>query len=123
AVMMLSVWRGQQGGLTSGFRVACVLVLLWQPLSVLDPSFWMSFLAIGALLLLFRVGVRGIWWRAQWLLSFALGAIGAWWFGSWGVLSPLANLVLIPVFAWCVVPLALLLALGAPVWLFAPLLE
>src|SRR5699024_11954845 len=50
AVMMLSVWRGQQGGLKSGFSVACVMGIFWETLSVLDSGFWVSFLAIGFLL-------------------------------------------------------------------------
>lgn len=122
AVMMLTVARGRPGGITAGFKTALVVVLFCQPLSALDPSFWLSYLAIGALLVLFYTGMRGLWWRAQWLLSVALGAVGAWWFGSWGLLAPVANMLMIPLFAWCVVPLALLLALGAPVAWLGPVL-
>lgn len=122
AVMMLAVARGRTGGIAAGFKAALVVVLLCQPLSALDPSFWLSYLAIAALLVLFYLGVHGLWWRAQWLLSVALGALGAWWFGSWGALAPLANMLLIPLFAWCVVPLALLLAMGVPVAWLGPVL-
>ena len=115
--------RGRTASLFSGFRYAFLGVLLWAPLSVADPSFWLSFCAVFLLLVLITVGQKLSWWRAQLVLSFGVGALGAWWFGSWGVLAPLANWVLIPVFAWCVVPLALLMALGVPVAWLAPVVN
>lgn len=123
AAMMLYFARGQAVGVFTCFRYACFAVLLWAPLSVVDPSFWLSFGAVLALLVLFFVGQRVTWWRTQLMLSFGVGALGAWWFGSWGLLSPLANWVLIPLFAWCLVPMSLLMVLGLPAKWLAPVLE
>lgn len=123
AAMLWFFAQGRTVSMFTGFGYACVGVLLWAPLSVVDPSLWLSFGAVLALLLLISVGQRLSWWRAQLMLSFGVGALGAWWFGSWGLLSPLANWVLIPVFAWCIVPLALLLVLGVPAAWLAPLIE
>lgn len=121
--MMWFFARGRTVSVFTCFRYACFGVLLWAPLSVVDPSFWLSFSAVFALLVLITVGQKLSWWRAQLMLSFGVGALGAWWFGSWGVLSPLANWLLIPVFAWCIVPLSLLLVLGLPVVWLAPVIE
>lgn len=123
AAMMLFFARGQAVGVFTCFRYACFVVLLWAPLSVVDPSFWLSFGAVFALLLLFYIGQKVTWWRAQLMLSFGVGALGAWWFGSWGLLSPLANWVLIPLFVWCLVPISLLMVVGLPVKWLAPVLE
>lgn len=111
AAMSICLWQSRSYSLFYGFRWACFLVLLFRPLSALDPSFWLSFSAVGVILLFVYVGRQGFWWRTQVALSFAVGALGSAWFGAWGILAPLANLVLIPLFAWGVVPLAFLMAI------------
>lgn len=123
AAFMGSLVARQEVAVFSGLRWAAVGVLAWAPLSVLDPSFWLSFGAVAALLCLLAISKRLVWWRAQLLLSLGVGALGAWWYGAWGLLSPLANGVLIPLFAWCIVPLGFLLVLGVPAHWVAPVLE
>lgn len=86
--------------------MAMVGVLLWHPLAPLAPGFWLSFGAVALLLLVVSGGGRGLV-RAQMMLALGLGAISAWLFGDWGALAPLANLILIPLFSFLVVPLAL----------------
>ncbi len=91
-------------------------VLLCQPLSVLEPGFWFSFVAVAVLMLLLRRRATGWarWWlivKAQCLLCLCLTCM-QWYLGdSVSVLSPLANLLAIPFVSLLVVP-QILLALG-----------
>lgn len=104
--------------------LALLLVLLWDPLSVLDVGFWLSFAAVG--LLIFASGgrlVRPAWWRelgaAQWAAFVGLLPLTVLLFqrGSW--VSPLANLLAIPWVSLWVTPLALLGTLLS--FVYAPL--
>ncbi|WP_220814796.1 DNA internalization-related competence protein ComEC/Rec2 [Pseudomonas paralcaligenes] len=116
--------------------LAFVLVLLVEPLAVLQAGFWLSFGAVAVLAWVFggRLGHWPwwrVWWRAQWTLAlgllplfFALGL-------PLSLSGPLANLVAVPWVSLLVVPLALLGTLLLPVpclgeallWLAGGLLE
>ncbi|MAZ89796.1 MAG: DNA internalization-related competence protein ComEC/Rec2 [Cellvibrionaceae bacterium] len=93
-----------------------LVVLVCQPLSVLEPGFWFSFVAVAVLMLLLRERASGWrrWWlviKTQCLLCLCLTCL-QWYLGdSVSVLSPLANLVAIPFVSLLVVP-QILLALG-----------
>ncbi len=91
--------------------VALLVLLLMDPLAVLDNSFWLSFLAVAMLLLLAVAGGDGgrfaVTLRVQAVLATALGALTGWLFLHWGALSPVANLFMVPLFSLLVVPLAL----------------
>ncbi|MDD2893602.1 MAG: DNA internalization-related competence protein ComEC/Rec2 [Halothiobacillaceae bacterium] len=104
--------------------LALLLVLLWDPLSVLDVGFWLSFAAVG--LLIFASSgqlARPAWWRelgtAQWAAFVGLLPLTVLLFqrGSW--VSPLANLLAIPWVSLWVTPLALLGTLLS--FVYAPL--
>ncbi|WP_051084076.1 DNA internalization-related competence protein ComEC/Rec2 [Gilvimarinus chinensis] len=95
--------------------LAATLVLTLEPLSVFDAGFWLSFLAVGALVMVFS-GVLSLrksrWWqllwRPQWVAFVALLAPLALFFHHWSIISPLANIVAITLVSLWVVP-----------WLFA----
>jgi competence protein ComEC len=109
---------------SQGFGLALTGVLLLDPLAPLDSGFWLSFLAIAAILRL-AVGRRdadGIhrWRRGvriQVGLSLLLSPVLAWQFGLVPLASIAANLVAIPLFGLIVVPAVLigLLLLPLPV--------
>ncbi|MDX1443841.1 MAG: DNA internalization-related competence protein ComEC/Rec2, partial [Gammaproteobacteria bacterium] len=92
--------------------VALCLVLLRDPLAVLDAGFWLSFGAVGAILLL--VANRrdaGRWLAALRLqagLSILLAPLVLSQFGLLPLASIPANLVMIPLFAVAIVPAVLL---------------
>lgn len=103
--------------------MALVVVLLFEPLAVLQPGFWLSFVAVAILILVFaaRLGIWR-WWRslgrAQWTMAFgllpAMLALGL----PVSASGPLANLVAVPWVGVLVVPLALLGTMLLPVpWL------
>jgi competence protein ComEC len=99
--------------------LALFAIALLDPLATHNAGFWLSFSAVGLIFYL-----RGNWpgltkWYfllfMQLSLSLAMGLLGSLWFGGSGWLSPLANLVAIPVLSFWIAPLCLLAALLAPV--------
>ena len=124
-LLMLATWHGLRMAarprpaartLASGL----IGVLLLDPLAPLAAGFWLSFLAVGALLLqgaLTPLAVHG--WRAmlraQGQVTTALVPVTVAVFGSVSVAGLLVNLLAIPVFSLILVPLILgaTAALGA----------
>jgi competence protein ComEC len=101
--------------------LALLLVLLWDPLSLLDVGFWLSFAAVGVLIYAASGRVqRPPWWQeagaAQWAVFVGLMPLTLWLFqrGSW--VSPLANVLAIPWVSLWVTPLALLGTLLGLLW-------
>lgn len=131
------VWqrrRGQRLLNADGLVIALGMVVLIDPLAVLTVSLWLSFGAMAALVLLatllreVRVGLRGFGvhlWLAL-LLAPLLAFLSP--FIAWT--SPLANLAVVPLVTWGVVPLTLAgivldgldAALGARCWHYAGVL-
>lgn len=116
-------------GWGDAFACALLAVIALDPLAVLSASFWLSFGAVGVLLVLAtrrtlapRAGTRLV--RAaraisavallQLAVSFGLAPVGALFFAEVSFVSPLANLVAIPYFSFVLVP-ATLIALCAGV--------
>ena len=117
--------------------LALLFVLAWDPLSVLDVGFWLSFGAVG---LLVHAGsgrlVRPGWLRdathAQLAVSIGLLPLTLLLFSRGSLVAPLANAVAIPLVTLLVTPLALagsvLALLYAPLgdgllWVVARLLD
>jgi len=92
--------------------LALCAVLLIDPFAPLGAGFWLSFLAVAALLFYFtpRPGQRP-WWRtllaAQGAVMLALLPVSAAWFQAFSALGYAANLVAIPLVSFVVVPLVL----------------
>jgi competence protein ComEC len=95
----------------NALATAAVLILVWHPPSVVDAGFWLSFGAVGAIFAaLIWSADRPAWWRAiqvQGLISVAL--LPLLFLNGLPVsgISPLVNLLLIPVFGALIVPGAL----------------
>lgn len=127
AFMAALLWR-REAFAWRGLMLAAVVVVIWQPASILAPGFWFSFGAVAVILLLLqgRSGRPG--WREagsiQVMLALAMLPLSLAWFqlGSW--IAPLANLVAVPVVSLLVLPVLLLGAGLSAVWapLGAPLL-
>lgn len=101
---------------------ALALVLILDPLAGFDIGFWLSFTAVGALLLAF-VGLRSLNRQAlislvksQWLVFVGLLVPLSLLTGGASLLAPLANLLAIPLVTFLVVPWLLLSALFAGLW-------
>ncbi len=93
--------------------LALLFVLLWDPLSVLDVGFWLSFGAVGLLVYagsgrLARQGTLVEAGRAQWAVSIGLLPLTVLLFQRVSLISPLANAFAIPLVTLFITPLALL---------------
>ncbi|MFC4487220.1 DNA internalization-related competence protein ComEC/Rec2 [Tepidiphilus baoligensis] len=116
SVLMLSLWA----------------VLVFDPWAVGAPGFWLSFLAMGAIIVQGSPSTQDSlapesasledsppWYRSllasgrdlvllQWRMTLLLAPVVLGWFGNVAALGTLANLVAIPWVSWVVTPLALL---------------
>lgn len=145
AVVMLLAAAGAlfSGRFVSGWTVLMLslwAVLVFDPWAVGAPGFWLSFLAMGALIVYGAPATQDTaaeanaaeetlpWYRpllsfgrklvtVQWRLTLLLAPVVLGWFGSVAALGTLANLVAIPWVSWVVTPLALLV-LAFPAGLF-----
>jgi competence protein ComEC len=92
------------------FALALIVMLLADPVSVLSPGFWLSFLGVGWLLWCLP-GAAATPWRgllqAQGVAALGLLPLSGWLFGQVALAGPLANLVAVPVVSMVVVPLCL----------------
>ena len=104
-----------------------VAVLVFDPFAPLSASFWLSFVAVAILLALaapkplaraaagrLQLTARAAlaFVRLQWWIGLALLPLTAWYFGEISTVGPLVNLVAIPLFNACLVPLAVLATLA-----------
>ncbi len=105
--------------LSSGHTLALAMagVLLIDPFSVVSAGFWLSFTAVAVILYAMHSTVIGapgqvgrLWWRwgrVQWLVAVGLAPLTLLLFDRQPLLSPIANLVVVPWVGLLVVPLAL----------------
>ncbi len=103
----------------SAFLAALLLCLLWDPLAANSASFYLSFLAVAAILtailgrryfgsgLVMTLRKRGFV-RAQYAVMVALLPVLAVILGQYSFIAPLVNLVAIPLFSLVIVPFILL---------------
>ncbi|MGI9337270.1 MAG: DNA internalization-related competence protein ComEC/Rec2 [Gammaproteobacteria bacterium] len=101
------------GGISRVFYAiafAAMVIVAWDPWSVLSAGFWLSFAFVAALAAVVMRGRRGLLRRlvaAQFLLSLCAMPLTLWFFNQASLISPLANLAAIPVIGFVVLPLAL----------------
>lgn len=97
--------------------LALLAVLLWDPYSVVSAGFWLSFGAVGVILYLATpVAGRFSWVSLQLGISVALAPLLVWQQLPVSLLSPVVNLLAIPVFGMLIVPFSLLAVLSQMIW-------
>lgn len=91
--------------------LAMIAVLVYDPLSVLSPGFWLSFSAVGIIYYIVTrcsgTGYLRQGLRVQAGLSIGLVPLSLLFFQSASLVSPVANLLAIPIYGFVVVPLTL----------------
>jgi len=122
AVAMIAVvkQRNTQPFLILAIALASILVV--DPLVVLAPGFWLSFIAVSLIIYAIagRLGKPGFWGsgiKINWVTSVGLSPLLLFFFQQVSLISPVANLIAVPVISLAIVPLALLATL---VMLIAP---
>lgn len=118
AVIMLSIamtFLILQRNITSikVLSLALASVLLFNPLVVMSPSFWLSFLAITLIIycLSGRIGYVGYWKntiKIHLVTATGLMPLLFLYFQQASIIAPLANFFMIPIISFIVVPLCLL---------------
>lgn len=100
------------------FGTALLAVLLFDPLSVLSAGFWLSFVAVGLILMVLQCKRPGDskllkLVRIQWALAVGLVPLTLYLFQQASVVAPLANFVAVPLFGIAVVPATLAAAVAS----------
>ncbi len=129
-VVMIGILWQRNRQLSHTLAVALLLVLLYDPLAVMEAGFWLSFGTVA--MILFAMSNRlaisrlttggGLWWqwgRLHWLITIGLAPIMLMMFQQVSLISPLANFIAVPWMNVLSVPLTLL---GTLTVLIAPLL-
>ena len=104
--------------ISQSLALALIAILIFDPLAVLAPGFWLSFAGVAWLVWclpsnpgqtnLTRVQQIKLFFQSQWIALLGLLPLSIWFFGETSLLGPLTNLVGIPWISLIVVPLALL---------------
>ena len=120
-VLMLLLKRNFKA--INAMATALFAILLWDPVSVLSAGFWFSFLAVSVIFYVFSgrlhnghgwsVRIRQ-WGMMQFSIALALFPFSLLLFQQTSLISPLANLILVPYVSFLVVPLVLLALLLMP---------
>jgi len=114
AVAALALWLGRGMRARRILLLALPVVLLIDPWASFSAGFWLSFMAVAALLLMDAAGEGGAWWRewwqAQWAVTVLTLPVLLGLFQQFSLISPLANAVAIPVISMVIAPVALLFA-------------
>ncbi len=118
-IFMLGSLTGRSINIGLRLLLALTLVLTINPLAGGGPGFWLSFMAVAALLLFMHRG-ESDWWqrhrwqfwdtliKPQWVVFLALFMPLSLWMGQVSLIAPLVNMLAIPVLALVIVPLAML---------------
>nr|WP_225737448.1 DNA internalization-related competence protein ComEC/Rec2 [Dyella acidiphila] len=112
AVALARCCRRSAAGAHS-LALALLVILLIDPLAVLEAGFWLSFVGVGFLMLCLQAQGRG--WRAflheltvgQIVMTVALLPLTLWFFGEASLVGALSNLVAVPFVSFVIVPCAL----------------
>ena len=133
-VAYLAVLTRRFVSMTAGLSTALLFVLLWDPLTLISASFWLSFIAVA---LLWQLGQGGAVLPrtanrlgsvlrktvgVQWGICLGLAPVVVLFFGELSIVSPLVNFVAIPLFSLILVPLTLLATLTLSVDFLGPYL-
>ena len=111
-VVFLSIILRRQHSVWQLYGIALILVLFFNPLSVFSVGFWLSFYVVAVIIYGAGQHKDRHWFLRllyiQLLISLATLPLIAWFFHSGSTLSPVANLIAIPVFSFISTPFSLL---------------
>lgn len=116
AIAVWALWGRQGRPPFDLLLLALLLIVLVDPMAVLQSGFWLSAVAVAAIFLVLPwVSERPVWQQAlivQLAISLALYPVLLIFDMSASAISPLVNLLAVPLFGFVLVPLSLLTMLG-----------
>ncbi|WP_126454848.1 DNA internalization-related competence protein ComEC/Rec2 [Sulfuriflexus mobilis] len=120
-VMMLAIISRRQLAPSSVLAVALLLVLLFDPLAVLDAGFWLSFSAVAIIMYVISARLGSVskwlqWGRIQWLIAVGMLPLMLILFQQLSLVAPIANLLAVPWVSFVTVPATLLGSLSLSWW-------
>jgi competence protein ComEC len=112
AVVAVALWLNRAAAAGEVLALALLVVLVIDPWAVLAAGFWLSFGAVGIILLVSLNRLQPphwlqAWARVQWAVTLALVPVLLALFQQVSLISPLANALAIPLVSLVIVPLAL----------------
>ncbi len=111
SVVFISIILRRNYGHWQLYGAALLLVLMSNPTSILSVGFWLSFYVVAVIIYGAKHHQNKHWivrlMYIQLLISVCSLPLIIWFFGSASTLSPMANLVAIPVFSFIATPAAL----------------
>ncbi len=118
---MLSLFLRRELSSWNSLALALGVILVIDPFTVLTVSFWLSFVAVFAILLGInhRLNPKGLWWkygRVQWVITLGLIPISIILFQQASLIAFFANLIAVPAVGILVLPWCLTGALLLPIW-------
>ena len=112
ACFVFAALAGRKSGSFNNLLLAATVVLMLNPLAALGSGFWLSFGSVAALLWLANwqqgVGVIRRLVGTHVFMSVLMLPVGALFFAGGSLVAMPANLVMIPLVGWVVVPLGLM---------------
>jgi len=137
-VVVLAVLSKRPGFSLENLSLALIAVLLMNPNAVLSLGFWLSFSAVIMISLItsarincpqstFMAWLQGV--KIQWLIALGMMPLSMVLFQQSSIISPVANMLVIPMIGFIIVPLLLLasiisfVSIEASVWVFTQVSE
>ena len=115
-VMMLALLLKRPAFSLNTLALALIFVLLINPVSVLSVGFWLSFIAVLIISMVTscRVKIKKLYLnalyqsvRVQWLIALGMLPLSILLFQQGSLISPVANMIVIPLIGLLIVPLSL----------------
>lgn len=116
SLVMIGLLLRRHIGPIHTLSLALLLVVAWNPLALSSAGFWLSFTAVSIILISAFGQNRYRWLKIQFLLALGLLPILTAYQMDVALLSPLVNLIAIPLFGVFIVPTVLLASLLLFVW-------
>ncbi len=91
--------------------LSLLLVLVWDPLSILSAGMWLSFTAVAIIIFVSQNRFPAILWqwlKIHYLIALGLSPLLLLFFMQTSLIAPIANLIAVPFISFIVVPILLL---------------
>lgn len=124
-MLMITLVIRRPAAISSILAVSLLIILIIDPLAIMSVGLWLSFSAVGIILLISQNRLpspRWQWAKIHIFIAFGLTPLLLLFFMKTSLISPLANFIAVPIISFFVVPLlllgSLLIALIEPIAIY-----